>query len=92
MKSILKLKKVIVDPFGELTLRELHAKAQIELFEAIGKEEGPRSAFLACKYGVVEWETEDLDSLMTAMNISTANGIAKMVYELSGLGETAEKN
>lgn len=78
--TFLKSKEVTFD-FGQLTLHQLPAIAQIEMIEA--KEKPFEGLFIACRYGV--WPDKTTDELKRELTLQMANDIATAVFELSGV-------
>jgi hypothetical protein len=86
MKSELKTEKVEIRSLGrKLQICELSAKAQIEIMEAIHMEQGLKSHFIACKYGVPEWNDETVDDLSINLPLRACTEIAEAIYKLSGI-------
>jgi hypothetical protein len=90
--DVLKRETVTVAPFGALELRELSARAQIEIADAYRKDKQFEAAFIACKWGVVAWSDDSVEDISRAMPLHVANEIAGHIYRLSGFHEDAEKN
>ena len=85
----LKTKAVRVESLGEdILVRELSARAQIEIIEAA--EKSFEGVFIAVHYGVPDWADRSIDDLKDQLTLSQATEIAGHVFTLSGVAD--EKN
>jgi len=82
--SYLKQEEVRISSLGDfLTIRQLPARAQIEMIEAQDKPfEG---LFIACKHGVVAWHERSLDDIKDSITLEQASEISAAVFALSGV-------
>lgn len=88
MESTLKTKTVDIKSLGQaIEIRELSAKAYIEIAEAKGKKSEVEMHALACLYGVTEWSDETVDDLLQNISVETINEIAPKIYRLSEVAE-----
>jgi hypothetical protein len=81
MQSLLKTTEIEVAGLGKLKIQELSAKAY---FEMQGKP-GPDALAIVCKYGVLDWNGETVDSVAAAVPMRLLSEIGLKVYELSGV-------
>lgn len=67
---------------GSIKIRELSARAQIEIIEAQDKPfEG---VFIALRYGVPEWSGRQIDDLKDTLTLTQATELAGHIFALSG--------
>jgi hypothetical protein len=92
IKDILKRETVTIDLVGSIEIKELSARAQIEIAEAYRKEKSFDAAFIACKHGVVGWSDSTVEDISSSMPMKVINEIAQRIYKLSGFDEDEEKN
>lgn len=80
---MLKTSTAHIDALGEsIAVRELTARAQIEIIEAADRPfEG---LFIACRYGVPAWSDKTVDQLKDELTLAQANEVAAAVFGLSG--------
>lgn len=86
MKNHLKTEKVAIEALGEeLTIRELSVKAYIEVQEVTKAGDTFKAGLVACRYGVVEWEGESVESMMPNITMRALMEIWRHIYRISGV-------
>lgn len=91
MESYLKTKTVRVDSLKrDFEIRELSARAQIELIELHREGRTEDSAALVCRYGVVGWDVHSIEEIESNLPAAALMELARSIYELSGVD--LEKN
>ena len=89
MESFLKTDKVRIESLGrDFEIKELSARAQIELIELNREGRAEDSAAVVCRYGVVGWEQETIESIESGLPPKALTEIARAIYELSGVDLT----
>jgi hypothetical protein len=88
MESFLKTATVRIESLDrDLDIRELCAKAQIEILESHRADRSMDTYFIACKYGVPEWESETLEDISMKFSLHVLKEISDAVAKLAGLDE-----
>jgi hypothetical protein len=86
MESFLKTDKVRIESLGrEFDIRELSARAQIELIELGREGRAEDSAAVVCRYGVVGWEQETPEAIESSLPPKALTDLARAIYKLSGV-------
>lgn len=91
MESYLKTKTVLIPHLErEFEVRELSAHAWIDLMEIHRNGNSQHTAAMVCKYGIVGWESETVETIESSIPAKAMEEMAKAVYEISGV--ELEKN
>lgn len=75
---------------AELEIRQLHGKAQAEVYDASKGSMWWKAAAITCKYGVPAWENDDVEAIGTRMTMEQLSEISEAVAALGADEKNSE--